>query len=360
MRVEHSLHPVLYQTDDTVETVNRKGIVSTNVLSGETQVRDFSEKTRYSYRVNLEDLSETTDKLALFESFLEDIQIAVTPFWLPMPISRKHGIEHFCGPEGDGVLTAFPFPFREATEYIVKAANVIQIEGTDFDMHESANVVSDQQASPYTDSLIELETGPALNPPTLTRQPFLALEGLFSYKVAPIVGGAAAYLETEDSCWPEVEVDTKYRTVWHVWGAYNYEIRVQYKDSGGSSTGSATTSGTIAGSNDEWTAIFVDSTSESDATHVDIRVTKTTLGDEPFWADCLAHIPGQIDRWHLPSNAPGVLEFDSAVADGVRVKAMSDGYQLVRGVMTKKHSAWKLRVDGIAYVDGFEMVEAVE
>lgn len=360
MRIEHGLHPEIYLKDDTSQGMNRKGLVVTDVLSGEPQIRDFSEKTRISYRCVLEDFDSDSDKLALYEAIMNQVGIAVDPLWVRMPITRKHGVELYCGPEGDGSRTAFPFPFQNETDHVITVADKFQLETTDYTLHPSANVMTADQASPFLSSL----DGSIVNigtSATIALQNMLAADGLQSYVVQPAAAAANHGVGTASGSRPTVEASTDYKAIAYVRGAFNFTINVQFYQSGGSTTGSLQTSTpVVAGVDDDWTAVELDVTSPADAASAAVYVNRTTSSALWYWVDCFGMIPGQLDVWYHPSVAPGVIEFASAVALGSRVKAKANGDQILRGLVLGRGTQWKLREEGVAYVNIFEIEEALE
>jgi hypothetical protein len=84
-----------------------------------------------------------------------------------------------------------------------------------------------------------------------------------------------------------------------------------------------------------------------------------TVGTDPFYVDCFALCPGDYDRWHLPSQAPGLIEFATAPASGARITATATGQRIAR-CRFEPGSRWSMRSPGHASSRSIRAIEVVE
>jgi hypothetical protein len=77
---------------------------------------------------------------------------------------------------------------------------------------------------------------------------------------------------------------------------------------------------------------------------------------DPFYVDCFAICPGDYTRWHLPSQSPGLVEFDSAPASGTRITATATGQRVTR-CRFEPGTRWSMRSPGHASVRSVRAIE---
>jgi hypothetical protein len=109
-----------------------------------------------------------------------------------------------------------------------------------------------------------------------------------------------------------------------------------------------------------WTILTRETTSPSDATSAHIRAMRTTSSALTFHVGCMGIIPGDLDKWFLPSEAPMLLEFTSAPADRARITISGEGTRMARCRMqTRGVHDWQLSSPGDALAQ-FAALEELE
>ena len=86
------------------------------------------------------------------------------------------------------------------------------------------------------------------------------------------------------------------------------------------------------------------------------RTTDSALG---FWIGCLALNCGDYDTWHLPSQAPGLVEFASAPTTRQRVTVAGTGARVARCIMMPANT-WTVRSPGNVFPGSISLREAPE
>jgi len=136
-----------------------------------------------------------------------------------------------------------------------------------------------------------------------------------------------------------------------------------YKDSGGThvSTSSGTLTECPAGT---WTDITVTATAPSATPDTDRALVaiyrQQDTDTNSVFMDCVALCPGDYDRWHLPSQSPGLIEFSSAPSSGARITANVTGARVARVVIDPNRLSWQMRNSDKAYPSGLIATEAPE
>jgi len=83
-------------------------------------------------------------------------------------------------------------------------------------------------------------------------------------------------------------------------------------------------------------------------------------GTDDFYADCFALNPGDYDVWHLPSQSPGLIEFDTAPASGARVSVTATGRYLARCRLDPASMQWSYNDNDRAQVRTVRAFECLE
>jgi hypothetical protein len=360
MQITYSLHPDLYLADDTVEGLERKGLIASELLTGEPQVRDYSDKSRATFGVNLIELNASTNRLAMLEAFFDQTAMGLNPFWLHVPISRQRR-QMYCGSVGDASETIFPCPIRAPSGLMVEVAGALKTLTTDYAFANYANLVHDEQASPERGTTTKI-TGSTSPNVTVSVVYGIAKWGIACYKVDPDASAANHYIECEQATYyAPVDANEDYKGGSYVRTLATENVRALILWYTGAGAYISTSTGSNVGcAADTWQWVDVDATAPGTAARAKVKIERTATSANDFYVDCFGCIPFQADRWWFPDTAPALIEMASAPAAGERVVAAGSGELSLPVRLDRSSTAWRLMELGHAEIAGFEATEVVE
>lgn len=352
--IAHTLPAVITVRDGAGVGFARPGLQQTAFISGRYLSRDW-----HGYNVREYDLEPTmwqsgTTALEEWSAFWHQIDGAGGEGYLVEPVSEIHR-SLLCGGLGDGTKTTFPVPALAPTSVTVFVNGVPQ-ESSAYTVHSVANEASDALASCADDATYTVDNG------THADVTGVSLDGLSCIKITP-AGGAAPELRGTSRI-TGITASTEYTSLGWVLctnaSAQNYRARILWYTSGASYISASAGSDVAIDSADGWTAVSVTATAPATAAEASVRVQRNdTSGTVPYYVDCLALNSGDYDRWHLPSVAPGLIEFATAPAAGARITATATCRRVTR-CRFEPGSRWTLTSPGHAVGRSIRAVEVVE
>lgn len=352
---EPCLESTLYIADGTKPGFSRPGLVSSRVFTGNRQSRDFSTGQRRIGSISFDEFPASGDKLPRYEAFLDVTRMAHLPFWIKWPVSRFYKNAP-AGPPTDGTRVAFPNPLPNASDLSVRVGEWIS-NPANFDTFTTANLLTDNQAAAIDADATEMD--------------FEGTGGSVAYNGGDSKFGTGCwmYSNTNTGDHHAIILDSSYRAAvtaseyykliaW-VKDAADFELQARWYN-GASPNGSSTSMTPVTCTITGWTLLEYDVQAPASTTHCELAVVRHTSTSGRFYADCLGIIPGQLDRWYLPSVAPGVIRFASAPASGSRLFVSGTDYLRSRMQMTRSSTSHKLTLTGHAVADVLDVEEAWE
>lgn len=359
MGVEHSFPAAVLPLLGTSYGVFRPGQDVSKFDTGPVMSRDWFEYNLRRYQLEIVAQDTTGTELDEYDAFLGHIGISGTPFWFKEVQSASHR-NLLCGPLASGSQSSFPLPVVSPSSVTVFDDGTPQAAGTT--SHTSANVMSDNMASFETSITGWVLFGTC----AISRVTGIAADGLASALVDPTGTVGDVGIRTDSSYRPAVDGSQEYTIVASVHGAGNFQIGWLCYDTGGASlpTGDPgpdrVWSSVQAGDAAAWTQISYTQTTDATATHLDITVERDTVSANNFYVDCVGVVPGDLVRWHLPSVAPGVVEFGADPAQYSRITASATGNRLARVRLETDTPSWTFRGAYSAYPSRLTLVEDIE
>jgi hypothetical protein len=352
--VAHTMPAAVLAKEGTTVGFARPGLQVTPFVSGRILTRDWHGYNIREYGIDpiLFDASDTT--LEEWETFWHQIDGGAEAGHVVEAISGTHR-KLLCGGLGDGSKTTFPIPVVAPTSVTVFVNGVPQ-ESSAYTLHTAANMLDDNYANPtdagdYSDTngSDEIVTGVSVSglrclkftPDGVGSTEAIANNTGVSVSVGESYTALAACLETASS-------------------ARNFRVGIRWYDSGPSylSTSWGTNTASPTGT---WT-MYSSGANAAVASAAYARpvvqcyATGTT---DICYHDCFAICPGDYTRWHLPSQAPGLIEFASAPAAGARITATATGQRATR-CRFSPGTSWSLSSPGHAAVRSINATEWVE
>jgi hypothetical protein len=353
-----------------IKTAEGMGAAAVRALSvsegdfGIVQGVSWESRNRMAYELPLAFFRSDGDKLEQFEAFLDNGENGALPFWVREVVSRTH--RHLpCGPLGDGSRTSFPLSCYNPSAVGV---TVYEPDGDGdgvyygqggLTVHASANLLTDDQSS-----FVDGTTGSqAEGTCSISRTLRLAADGLACVWVTPT--GAQADVGVEQTAATLASVDGSQEYTAGAWfkGAGSFYVTARQYDGTKNPVGTPTnfSSSAITGSTSAWVGGSVTFTTDASAEYVVVQAMRSTNSANTFGVDCLWLAPGDLDRWYLPSMAPGVIEMASAPNDGARLRATATGQRLARVMMLgDKGRGWKMFSPGRTHPDRMSLREVLE
>jgi hypothetical protein len=109
-----------------------------------------------------------------------------------------------------------------------------------------------------------------------------------------------------------------------------------------------------------WTVLSITDAAPADTAKARVVIRRNDADRiYPFFVDCFALNLGDYTRWHLPSQSPGLIEFNSAPASGARITATATGQRVTR-CRFEPGTRWSMRSSGHATVRSIRATEWVE
>jgi hypothetical protein len=295
----------------------------------------------------------TDNTLEEWRTFWHHIDGGALAGYIVDPISGTHR-DLLCGGIADGARTTFPIPVLVPTNFKLFVDGVIQSSGA-YTLHTASNLMLDDDATCGDINDYTVSDGTGYDGAGFSR------DGLACVQVVPDGG-------TEPTIYPNsytaVSAELEYTAVAAVKvqnaSGQNYRARLLWYESDDSFISGSSGSNVSIAAADGWVDISVTATSPALTAKVRAQIERNDVdGTTRFAADCLAVCPGDFTRWHLPSQAPGLVEFDSAPASGARITAVATGKRVTR-CRFEPGTRWSMRSSGHATVRSIRATEWVE
>lgn len=333
----------------------RPGMQQTAFISGRYLSRDWHGYDVREYSLDFTRLVSSTTALEQWSAFWHHIDGGNSEGYLVEPISATHR-ELICGGLGDGSKTTFPIPVKTPTSVTVFVDGVPQAS-TAYTVHSVANGLSaDEFAAPNDADDFTFANG------TDSVVAGLSVTGLSCLKIVPTGTGTDTNgrpTPTSGLSASPGDVMTAVVAVLETMSsARSFEPTIRWYDSGGSSLSadSATASSASAG---VWTIYSHSATAPASTARAAPEIRETNDDADPWYVGAFAICPGDYDRWHLPSQAPGLVEFATAPASGARVTATATGQRIAR-CRFEPGSRWSMTSPGDAVLRSVRAIEVVE
>lgn len=330
----------------------RPGIQVTPFISGHYLTRDWHGFNVIQYDLAPALFNSSDDTLEEWEAFWHQIDGGASAGYIVSPISGTHR-DLICGGFADGSKSTFPIPVLAPTAITVYTDTSPSVAGT---THTAANLLTDAFAS--CGDADDFDSANA----TDAASTGVSLDGLVSIKVTPS-GGANPSL-SQDVTTSGLSAAEEYTGLAWVLctkaTAQNYRVIITWYESDGSLISSETGSDVSIAASNGWTAVTATGTSPALTTKGAVFLQRNdTAGTDDFYVDCFALNPGDYDRWHLPSQSPGLIECSSAPTDGSRLYATATGQRVTR-CRFEHGTRWSMSSPGHASVRSIRATEWIE
>jgi len=348
--IAHTLPAIVTANDGSTFGFDRPGLQISQFDAGPTRSRDWLGYNLRTYDLDPSLWQSGTTALQEWSAFWHHIGGGSEAGYIVEPVSETHR-DLVCGGIADGTQTTFPIPVVAPTAVTMFVDGAPYFSGS-YAVHSSSNLLTDARASClYSAGWLDTNC-------TAATATGVSLDGLSCIQVTPDGGGA-----------PKVEPSTgtsgatageSYTAVAGVLPRVtdNYRVSIFWYTAAGAylSTTNGSYTSCAAGS---WTTLSVSGTAPATAEKLSIGVYREDLGVEFFFVDCLALIPGDYTRWHLPSQSPGLIEFATAPAAGARITATATGKRVSR-CRFEPGSSWRVTGAGHAASRSIRAVEDIE
>jgi hypothetical protein len=338
--------------------VYRPGINVVDFDAGYRQARIWSEHNLRSYQWRFDYLDPTDDEVVLVNTFFQNVALGATPFWIIEPISKQHqGL--LCGPLADGTRTTFPLPINGTASGVTVFVDGVPQESSAYTIHGCANIVGDDTGGDDA-AICEDATKFSCTSATDAAVAF-GIEGLGSLAITPSANPSNVF----PNAYAGVTAAEEYTAVAAMLetkaSVRNALMRIYWYISAGNpaAPGSSPGSG-VAMTQGSWLVFSHTGTASGSSTLARPAAEVDSTSNEKWYADALALCPGDYDRWHLPSQAPNLIEFTSAPADGARVTAAATGYGMARVRLNADEMSMEETGEGLALPVQIRMYEEVE
>jgi hypothetical protein len=329
----------------------------TAFISGRYLSRDWHGYDVREYDLDFTRLVNSTTALEEWSAFWHHIDGGNSEGYLVEPISETHR-ELICGGLADGTKTTFPIPVVSPTSVTVFVDGVPQAS-TAYTVHSAANL------HPYDDGAYPSSTddyGVEGSGNTIAIATGVSATGLSSAKItAAGTAPALCLAKVAAGHKPPVTAGETYTIVCSVLAtaaSNQYRLGIRYYTAANAYVGIDQSSGLDATAG-EWTVLSFSADADATAEYATTTIYQSATEADVFYVGCFALCPGDYDRWHLPSQSPGLVEFASAPASGARITATATGQRLAR-CRFEPGSRWSMTSPGDAVLRSVRAVEVVE
>ena len=355
--IAHTVPSVITTKDGSEFGFDRPGLQITRFDAGPVRSRDWLGYNLRTYDLDPSLWQSGTTALQQWSAFWNHIGGGAECGYIVEPVSETHR-DLVCGGLGDASQTTFPIPIVSPSSVTVFVGGVPQ-EAAAYTVHTAANKLGDTGATASAAAnLLSVECTDALSSG-------VSLDGLSCVKVVP-AGGAnpteRVYM-ADAATFPATTPGEEYTGVasWLATAAsaQNYNAQIWWFTDADAyiSTSNGSDVSTPAGS---WMTSSVTATAPVTAAKAVAGVRRNdTSGTSAFYVDCFALNPGDYDRWHLPSQSPGLIEFAAAPAAGARITATATGCRVSR-CRFEPGSSWRVSSAGHAASRSIRAVEDIE
>ena len=336
---------------------DRPGVQVSNYPSGPVLSRDFSSYNLRTYNINPSIFHASGTLMDDWRMFWQHIGNGAKVGYILEPISSYHP-ELVCGGITDGVKTCFPIPAKSPTGVVVFIDGVPR-DSSEYTIHSAANLFADDGQCDVDDESEWTEfNGTNYDVTGFSRVGRTCVKNIPAGNVlaqrrqwktnsenAVVVAGETytaivAMFEASDT--------PRDSTVGFSW-------YIDASTANGNDTAGFTPVTGI------WNVVSYTDVAPASTTLANVRVSMSDSGSQtvPWFFDAVALNAGDYDRWHLPSQSPGLIEFASAPATGQRVTVACTGYRLARCRFDMGNS-WSYGGPGHIYAGAIQAREILE
>ena len=353
--IEHVLPVAIRPLDGASQGFFRPGLQVTDGQTGYRYSRDWFEYNLRSYAWKLNRFASTGTLLKEFQAFLDHTRMGGSVCWIRESLGT-FSKEMVIGPLGDGSRTTFVLPIWNQgsgspgdTHVFVEGEPSLGVAS----LHYTVNLLDDDQANATAAT-----TGMnAMGTCVISRETGIAADGNTSFLVNP-TGTVSNYGIISDYVAIAGAEDLNFMAA--IRGTGNFTIKAEWFTAVPASLGSDTDTAAPTTWNG-WTILSLPVTTHADTTQVKLSVYKTDSSDENFYAGCMAINRGDLDKWFLPSEAPGAVEFNTAPTDRQRVTAAGTFTRMARcRYQGGRGMNWSLTSPGNARDIRFSAFEEIE
>lgn len=275
---------------------------------------------RYTLRPTL--MLDTSTELEEWVALVGQVHRDDGILWIPEPASVAHrGLR--CGPITNGTRTTYPIPAINPTDVTVFIDGV-PVDPSTYTLHSVANLITDDGCADVS-LLSYFVTAHATSS---------IVDGISgSGRTSAMIEGNDGSDPVFRSGWFDIlpsRAHTMIANILESTAGTNHKAGIWWGDAGYSYLSSSYSAGDAVGAG-VWTPISHTTTSPANAYSATVASRgNASAGTAPWYTDCFALCPGDYDTWHLPSVAPGLVEFDTAPAAGSRITASATGRRLTR------------------------------
>jgi hypothetical protein len=355
--IAHALPAIVTVLDGSSFGFDRPGMQQTAFISGRYLSRDWHGYNVREYELDPSIWQSGTTALEQWSAFWHHINGGADEGYIVEPLSETHR-ELICGGLGDGTKTTFPVPVYGGSSVTVFVDGLPQ-ESSAYTFHAKANLhLYDTGAHPSStdDYGIEGESN------TIAISTGVAATGLSSAKVT--AGGTAPALAKVSATAGHkspVTAGETYTIVCPVLAtaaSNQYKLGIRYYTAANAYVGVDASSAlnTTAGT---WTVLSFSAAADATSAYATTVVYQNATEADVFYVGGFALCPGDYDRWHLPSQCPGLVEFAAAPASGARITATATGRRIAR-CRFEPGSRWSRSAASHATSRSIRAIEVVE
>ena len=347
--IAHTVPGDISFLDESTIGMTRPGLQVTQFATGPFSSRDWFGHNVREYDMRVASLDSTAQQN--WRRFLHQVNGGGDVVWIVEPVSETH-YDLICGPIADGTRTTFWIPAYNPSSVTVFVDGAPQSSG--YNVRTAANLILDVAAE------CDDEANFVAQHCTDVGVGGVALDGEGSMSVTPSGAGnpIARPLTSADAA-AAAEYTSMVAILETKASPRDFRAEIDWRDSGLSqiSLSTASYSAAVTG---EWTIFTLTATAPGSTVYAVPRLRCNSTATDVFYYDCFAICPGDYDRWHLPSQSPGLIEFSSAPASGSRITATATGQRIARCRMDSNKLAWRVMSSGTAYPANISAIEAPE
>jgi hypothetical protein len=350
--IAHTVPASVLYLDGSNFGLTRPGLQVTPFISGRFLSRDWHGHNVAEYDLQPALFNSSDDTLEEWEAFWHQIDGGGAAGYIVDPVSAVHR-DLLCGGIADGSQTTFPVPVIDPASLTVFVDGV---PDTAYTLGSAANVLSETTATCEDNTLYTPRNADAL-----ADAAGVSMDGIAgSIKVTADAANGSAHVTAYTS---GLDVGDTHTTVAVVLNAdtTSHSMRVltnwytsvpAYVD--------ATVGDAVDVGPGEWVALSVsgDVPATTDRARSEARMIDSDSTDV-FYLGGMSFGPGDYTRWHLPSVAPGLIEFAAAPSSGARVTATATGKRVTR-CRFEPGTRWSMTAAGHSMVRSIRATEWVE
>lgn len=293
----------------------------------------------------------TAAQLLELRAWLRHVRAAAGVTWVVEPISWAHP-ELVIGPLTDGTRYTYHAGMMAPADEAVFVGGAYQDGG--YTLRAVANLLTDNQAN-VTVATTGLE---AFGTTTIARSTDFAFDGTTAIWCKPAGSQPNIGAKITSAAAIAAAATRKYTAMATFRGAGTMALSITWLDSG-KGVLSTETAVTGTGSTTSNLTLTLTATAPASTEYAIVNAYRTTDSALGFWIGCLALNCGDYDTWHLPSQAPGLVEFASAPATRQRVTVAGTGARVARCIMMPTNT-WAVRSPGNVFPGSISLREAPE